>query len=178
MTPTLREAQAPDFAALVAWLPDARMTLRWAGPGVRFPFTAAELQRELWMDEARSFVRAADDQVLAFGQFWPTLPGTVHLGRIIAAPGVWRQGHGRALSLALINTAAADFGARAVTVRIQRDDFPSRNLYSRLGFQEVPAESDSRHLFMRHMIRRAAAAGGADQAVADANQGKVLPAAR
>jgi hypothetical protein len=45
-------------------------------------------------------------------------------------------------------------------------------------FPQVPAESDSRQLFMRHMIRRAAAPGGADPAAADADQGKVFPAAR
>lgn len=157
MTALLREAQAPDYAAVAGWLPDAASTLRWAGPEVRFPFTATELQRELYMDEARAFVRTLGDEPVAFGQFWPTLPGTVHLGRVIAAPGLRRQGHGRALSIALIQTAMADAGARAVTLRIQRDNFPARNLYSRLGFQEVAAESDARHLFMRHMIRRAPA---------------------
>lgn len=47
MSASLRIPEPADYEVITSWVPDADSCLRWAGPRVRFPFTAAELPRLL-----------------------------------------------------------------------------------------------------------------------------------
>jgi len=149
---TFREAQSSDYAAIASWLPDASATLRWAGPKVHFPFTSAELEEQVQVAGGGSYVLVNQLDSVAFGQFWLLAPGAVHLGRLIVGPGHRRRGFGRVLCSQLISVAVRRTGARAVSLRVYRDNLVARNLYSSLGFQEVPAESDDQVLFLRCMV--------------------------
>ena len=153
MNSTLREAQSSDYAVIAGWLPDASATLRWAGPKVHFPFTSAELEEQVQVAGGGSYVLVNHLNSVAFGQFWILAPGAVHLGRLIVGPGHRRRGFGRELCSQLISVAVGSTGARAVSLRVYRDNLVARNLYSSLGFQEVPAESDDQILFLKRVVR-------------------------
>lgn len=156
--PLLREARSDDYPAVASWLPDADSAWRWSGTELRFPLKPAGLEFQVEVEAGGSQVLVqADDQPLAFGQAWLTQPGVVQLGRLIVAPAVRRQGHGRLLCKALIDAAFDRHGARIVTLQVLPNDIPARNLFTRLGFQAVPAESAPGLLFMRTMVRRPAA---------------------
>jgi ribosomal protein S18 acetylase RimI-like enzyme len=156
--PLLREARSDDYPVLASWLPDADSAWRWSGAELRFPLKPAGLEALVEVDAGGSHVLVqADDQPLAFGQFWITQPGVVQLGRLIVAPAARRHGHGRQLCKALIDAAFERHGTRIVTLQVPPNEIPARNLFTRLGFQAVPAESSPGLLFMRTMVRRPAA---------------------
>lgn len=153
MNSTLRKAQSCDYAAIAGWLPDASATLRWAGPKISFPLTSAALEEQVQVAGGESYVLVNHLDSVAFGQFWTFAPGAVHLGRLIVGPGHRRRGFGRVLCSQLISVAVRSTRARAVSLRVYRDNLVARNLYSSLGFEEVLAESDDQVLFLRCMVR-------------------------
>lgn len=151
---TLRHPQSSDYAAIGSWLPDAASCLRWAGPGLRFPFTLAELPALLAVNGGASYcLPDASGAPCGFGQHWVLTPGLVHLGRIIVAPGARGQGVGRQLCEQLIARALQASGAGAVTLRVYRDNPAALALYARLGFTPVESESSADVLFMRAAAR-------------------------
>lgn len=153
LTLILRLPQAEDYQALSGWIPDAAAALRWAGPLVRWPFSAEMLPTLLVAPGAHSRVLAiADDHTpLGFGQYWPRDDGAVHLGRLITAPGLRRQGHGRTLVQRLMAEARQATGAGRVTLRVYRDNAAAMALYAALGFSAMPEHSDDQVLFMQHL---------------------------
>ncbi|SPE29111.1 putative acetyltransferase [Burkholderiales bacterium] len=150
MNETLRRPEPADYEAILAWVPDADSCLRWAGPNVPFPFSAAQLPGLLQVAGAHSYC-LADGAVspVAFGQHWVRGPGSVHLGRVIVAPDFRGRGYGRLLCRLLMAQAVRTSGAAAITLRVYRDNIVALSLYSSLGFAGVEAESSRQALFMR-----------------------------
>jgi [ribosomal protein S18]-alanine N-acetyltransferase len=149
---TLRQPHAADYRALAGWVPDAAAALRWAGPLVRWPYNAEMLATFLMVPASQSRVLALtdDETPLGFGQYWLRDDGAVHLGRLITAPGMRRQGHGRTLVQRLMAEARAANGASRVTLRVYRDNAAAMALYQAVGFQAMPEQSDEEVLFMQH----------------------------
>ena len=150
MNCTLRRPQAIDFAALASWISDAGACIRWAGPRFSFPFADADLPRLLAAIGEESFCLAEGPAVAcAFGQYWVNSPGNVHLGRIIVSPVLRGQGLGRLLCQLLMANAVQGTGARAITLRVYRDNPAAIALYLSLGFAVVSSESTATVLFMQ-----------------------------
>ncbi len=152
MNVTLRIPEPADYEALTSWVPDAQSCLRWAGPRVRFPFTAAELPSLLLLPDkqGQSYCLAGKSgNLLGFGQYWIIKPGAVHLARIIISPGVRGQGFGRLLCELLMARAIQATCATEVTLHVFRDNAAACSLYSSLGFLAVEADCSKEVLFMR-----------------------------
>lgn len=150
MHPILRLPLATDYDALAAWITDATACARWAGPVLRFPFAAAELPALLTVPGGSSYCLSQDDgKLLGFGQFWVLTAGAVHLGRIIIAPDERGRGRAKSLCSLLMAQAVRATGARAVTLRVYRDNPPALAVYRQLGFVDVETESTAEVLFMR-----------------------------
>jgi [ribosomal protein S18]-alanine N-acetyltransferase len=150
MNPTLRAPLQSDYESLASWIPDVHACLRWAGPQLSFPFAPGTLAENLQADGMRSYILAEGHaSPLGFGQHWIVTAGTVHLARIIVAPGARGLGLGRLLCGLLIDQAVHATGASRVTLRVYRDNTVARNLYSSLGFAPVEAESSDDALFMQ-----------------------------
>lgn len=147
--PTLREAVADDFATIVAWIPDAAAALYWAGPGVVFPCSASDLERQIQLQAGSNLVLESGGVAVAFGQYWSPVSGTVHLARLIVGPAFRGRGFGRELCLQLIAAGTQATGATRITLRVNRNNDPALSLYRSLGFEIVPAESDEQGYFMR-----------------------------
>lgn len=148
----LRPPVEPDYAEIVSWIPDAEAARRWAGPLLTFPFSAADLPAALAAPgcEASSYCLSdVDQRPLGFGQHWIFQPGAVHLGRIIVSPDARGRGVGRVLCEQLLTAAVQSSQAKAVTLRVYRDNAAAVALYASLGFCEVTAESSDQLLFMK-----------------------------
>jgi ribosomal protein S18 acetylase RimI-like enzyme len=116
---------------------------------VPFPFAAEDLEGLLETRERPSHGLWENGTVLvAFGQHWVLTPGRVHLGRILVAPDARGRGLGREFCQRLMAEAVRATGARAVTLRVYRDNATAQALYAGLGFRPVAAESTDETLFM------------------------------
>ncbi|HSI58241.1 MAG TPA: GNAT family protein [Ideonella sp.] len=150
MIPTLRDPLPADYDALATWVPDARACMRWAGPRVSFPFSAAGLPAQLAVAGGQSsFLDEGDGSPAGFGQHWVATAGAVHLGRVIVAPAMRGWGLGVVLCRLLMAQAVARTGASEVTLRVYRDNLVALRTYTGLGFVPVEAESDVTVLFMK-----------------------------
>ncbi len=154
MHPTLRPAAASDHALIAAWLSDEAATRQWAGGEVRHPLRAYEWERLLEQADGHGRVLLVGDEPVAFVQCERAGPDSLQLSRLLVRPDRRRQGHGRALCIALIDEFTADAGLRAITIAVQRNDIAARNLFSRLGFQGLPAPPGESQLSLRRMLRR------------------------
>jgi ribosomal protein S18 acetylase RimI-like enzyme len=142
MNLALRTPTAADYEAIAPWIPDASACVRWAGPGLRFPFVAAELPELLAVPGAVSLcLSEGQGRPLGFGQFWIKTPGSVHLGRIIVSPHERGHGLGKVLCELLVAEAARRTGAQIVTLRASRDNSAALAVYTNLGFKVVESES-------------------------------------
>lgn len=161
---SLRGPGPVDYEAICAWVPDARACLRWAGPQVPFPLSAAQLPALLAIGGAASYALADGAAApIGFGQHWVRVPGDVHLGRIIVSPAARGRGYGRLLCELLMAQAVRATGATALTLRVYRDNVAARTLYSRLGFAGVEAQSSGEVLFMRAQWGVLCASAGIDR---------------
>ena len=145
----MHPATTEGYEVLATWLPDQAATLRWAGPRVTFPFHASGLERQLQVAGSKSYALRRQSETLAFGQHWVTAPSSVHLGRLIVAPGHRGKGLGRELYQHLMAAGKAASGARSVTLRVYRDNTMVLALYLSLGFQVEAEERDGQVLAMR-----------------------------
>ena len=151
-TPSLRPPRPDDYDALASWVTDAQTCLRWAGPRLKFPFEASQLASLLAEPGAVSRVlerQAVGQEPLGFGQYWSREEGVAHLARIMVSPLRRGQGLGESLCRLLMADAQSVLGAHTFTLRVWRDNGPAIPIYHRLGFDEVPALSDERVMFMR-----------------------------
>lgn len=140
-----RGPRPADYESLTRWIVDREACLRWAGPRVRFPFTAEGLQAQMQVPGGATCVLVQADapasRMLGLGQFWPGSGGAVHLGRLLCQ--------------SLMQQATLSTGAQAATLRVYRDNSMAVALYTHRGFVPVAAESSDAVLFMR-----AVASGG------------------
>jgi [ribosomal protein S18]-alanine N-acetyltransferase len=117
---------------------------------MRFPFTVAELPELLAVPGGSSHcIGEPDAGPLGFGQYRVPTAGVAHLSRIIVAPHARGRGIGKSLCTLLIAHAVAATAARAVTLRVYRDNAAAMAVYAGLGFACVDAESTDELSFMR-----------------------------
>jgi [ribosomal protein S18]-alanine N-acetyltransferase len=146
----LRSARPADYEAIAAWIPDAEACLRWAGPRVAFPFSAAQLPHLLSVDGCASYCWSdGGSAACGFGQHWPHESGAVHLGRIIVSPALRGRGLGRELCRQLCARAIESAGASTVTLNVYRDNAVAVALYRSLGFAPIEARSSPEAFLMR-----------------------------
>jgi len=150
----LRPPVAADYAAIAAWIPDAAACARWAGPQLAYPFEAGALPRLLAVEHGASYVlHDAHASLLGFGQYRLRQPGTAHLCRIIVAPAARGKGMGKALCRLLIDEARRATAAKAVTLRVYRDNLAAFAIYSDLGFVATDEELDAEVLMMKLTLK-------------------------
>src|SRR5215472_13172181 len=178
MNATLRLPELADYELIASWVPDAQSCLLWAGPRVRFPFTAAELPSLLLPpgEHGQSYCLAESGaNLLGFGQYLIRKPGAVHLARLIISPAFRGKGFGRLLCQLLRARALQATGANEVTMAVFRDNVVALSLYSNLGFSAVEAECSEKVLSMRV---EANPQGGAQPASSETNRTSTTAASR
>ena len=141
-----------DLETVLRWLPDTQACRLWAGPGVRFPASAASLWIDIEADGKNAFALHDPSEKIpvGFGQLLPRESGTAHLARLIISPLHRGQGLGRQLCSALMRHGIDALGAQEFTLRVYPDNKAAVALYRSLGFtEEADATEESGSLFMR-----------------------------
>jgi len=137
MALALRQPIPSDYEDIASWISDANACARWAGPQLRFPFSATELPELLAGETATSFSLVDSSTVLlGFGQLVRQNPSVLRFARIIVAPHKRRLGVGTSLCKLLLAEVAIDPAIERVTLRVYRDNPSAIALYSKLGFGE------------------------------------------
>lgn len=150
MTECLHPVQPAHYATIGAWLDSAGATQRWAGPGVLYPLAPDAFAQALQLQQRPGWVLLdAEGHCVGFGQYWPTSPGTLHLGRIIVSPQARGRGLGRVLMQALMAQALQSAAVERLTLRVYRDNVAAVALYRDLGFQLMEEASTLELLFMQ-----------------------------
>lgn len=150
----LQPVHPSHFAVIAGWLDSPGATLRWAGPGVPFPLPSNAFAAALALSDRPGWALLdADGTCMGFGQYWPTAPGSAHLGRIIVSPQARGRGLGRVLMTALCAEAVQRTVATQLTLKVYRDNPAAVALYRDLGFVASEDASTPELLFM---ARRAA----------------------
>ena len=181
MNPALRLPELADYEVITSWVPDAQSCLLWAGPRVRFPFTAAELPSLLMPpgEHGQSYCLAESSaNLLGFGQYLIRKPGAVHLARLIISPALRGKGFGRLLCQLLVARALQATGANEVTLAVFRDNVVAISLYSSLGFSAVEAECSEKVLSMRAEANPQAGAKGGQPGSSETNRTSAAAASR
>jgi len=141
----LRPAGLRDLDTVLPWLGSRQQMQWWGAPALEFPPDPARVWQAIHGAAGDCYVLAdPEGTVLGFGQAQATAPGTVHLNRIIVAPGSRGRGVGRALCLLLMErTAPAHW-----TLKVFQENLRAAGLFRSLGFQESPGESRGNLLAM------------------------------
>lgn len=150
---TLRPATSSDVGTLLAWVPDAKSALNWAGPGLPFPCKESELEAVLDLSPESSFVLETDAHTaVGFGQLL-TAEGyrRCHLARLIIDPSARGRGLGRRLVQLLIDQPV-HVSDPYFTLNVLSDNYVAKALYVSLGFkyaERPPSDPSSSSDYMR-----------------------------
>jgi ribosomal protein S18 acetylase RimI-like enzyme len=122
---------------LMAWFEDAAQVRTWGGPEFRFPFDARSFREDSKVDEISSWSLVAGDTLAAFGQCYPRI-GRCHVGRVAVSPQRRGEGLGTRLIRDMSAWGIAEFGARELSLFVNKDNPAAHRLYRRLGYRELP----------------------------------------
>jgi len=151
MTPvlTLEPFTTPDIDRLISWIPDAATLLQWAGPGLSWPLTRPQFERDLASLKPNGphvMLKAKNSSGEVVGHVEIKAIDRTHsnamLGRIMVSP----THRGQALALPLVNAALqicfADLALHRVGLRVFSHNAPAIACYKRAGFT---IEGNERH---------------------------------
>lgn len=135
---SLELATDRDIDELMTWFPDAGSVDIWGGPKFRYPFTRKSFVKDCGIARMISYsLQAPDGRMVAFGQRY-VRNERAHLARLIASPAARRQGYGRQLIEALIETVRREGKYTDLSLFVYRHNEPAYQCYLQLGFRVQP----------------------------------------
>lgn len=150
MTLTFRSPRIIDFEAITSWIPDARACSRWAGPQLRFPFSAAELPKLISATATNSYSLSPESgDLVGFAQYFDKGDGVVRLSRVIVSPSYRGRGFGKLLCKLVMQEALKCMKVETFSLGVYRDNPAAIATYSKLGFSPVEEESTEDRLSMK-----------------------------
>lgn len=149
MNPTLKLSSSNDYKKLVSWITSAEDCLLWAGPSISFPVSVESLKESLIGKETINFSYMREKDLIGFGQVWPRLSTSSHIGRVIINPKERRKGFGKELVQLLVLEAKKAFDYSFVTLKVYRSNKYALKTYLDIGFEEVPCDSDKESMLMK-----------------------------
>jgi RimJ/RimL family protein N-acetyltransferase len=153
MIATLRTPCLDHYVELATWISNAHECLRWAGPKLSYPFSAAQLTQQLETDLFEPFVLTNEQgTLLGFGQLIARDAGTMHLGRIIVAPARRKEGLGKRLCRLLVDQARTQHHATRMTLRVYPDNHAAVATYQALGFRYCQEDLDNEAPLMQLLL--------------------------
>jgi len=139
----LGASEERDIDALMKWFPDRESVSVWGGPIFRFPFTRHSFAEDLhWGSMASFSLRNQAGQLAAFGQVYKRYD-RIHFARLVANPGMRRQGIGRRLVEMLMTVSPSIFDCGEYSLFVLRNNKPAYSCYLSVGFevQEYPDDA-------------------------------------
>ena len=119
---------------MMTWFSDASELSDWAGPNFRYPFDRESFTEDLNVNALSSFSLLSDkDKMLGFGQYYSRL-GKCHLGRLVIAPTVRRQGIAAQLILLLAEHGMKTLQVDCCSLFVLQHNYHAIRAYQKLGF--------------------------------------------
>ena len=138
----LRDATPADLAVVLDWLGSREQVQTWGLPAAGFHAGADWVWQAIGGAAGDTFALVdPEDRVAGFGQAVPEGPDSVHLNRIIVAPGLRGLGLGRRLCLDLMEQAGRRYRPRRFTLKVVQETAKAVALFQSLGFVDCPAAS-------------------------------------
>jgi len=167
MTVSLEPPKPNDYLTVASWIADAAECKRWAGPGIRFPFSGEELPALLdgtapivAGEIRKSFVLVEScalgpqPRTIGFAQIVREDPAHFRLARIVVAPHRRGVGMGKLLCEMLLAEIATVPSARSVRLFVQGDNVAALRIYDKLGFTVAPPHPWPDVLSMKRTVPR------------------------
>lgn len=121
----------------MSWFKTERDVHDWAGPSIRFPFTATSFTEDACVNQLESIaMTGSNGELLAFGQFYRRLD-CCHLARLVVSPQHRGQGLITKLVEQLSNTGCQELGVQRVSLFVGIHNQPALKVYRALGFTET-----------------------------------------
>lgn len=121
----------------MSWFKTERDVRDWAGPSIRFPFTATSFTEDACVNQLESIAMTdSSGELLAFGQFYQRLD-CCHLARLVVSPQHRGQGLITKLVEHLSNTGCQELGVQRVSLFVGIHNQPALKVYRALGFTET-----------------------------------------
>ena len=121
----------------MSWFKTERHVRDWAGPSIRFPFTATSFTEDACVNQLESIAMTdSSGELLAFGQFYQRLD-CCHLARLVVSPQHRGQGLITKLVEHLSNTGCQELGVQRVSLFVGIHNQPALKVYRALGFTET-----------------------------------------
>lgn len=121
----------------MSWFKTERDVRDWAGPSIRFPFTATSFTEDACVNQLESIAMTdSSGELLAFGQFYQRLD-CCHLARLVVSPHHRGQGLITKLVEHLSNTGCQELGVQRVSLFVGIHNHPALKVYRAPGFTET-----------------------------------------
>ena len=147
----LRDATPGDLAVVLGWLAGRDQLQTWGLPAAGFQAGADWVWRAIGGAQGDTWALVdSEDRLAGFGQAVPEGPDSVHLNRIVVAPGLRGLGLGRQLCLELM-ARAGRHRPRRFTLKVFQENAKAVALFRSLGFVECPAASSANLIFMERL---------------------------
>lgn len=143
-----RNAQITDFNTIIPWIQTDGECEMWAGPFVRFPLVAETLLEEIQFSRDSAYCLIKGGAILAFGQLLTKSNGFLHLARIIVSPSHRGSGYGKIWCNRLLQIGH-QMGYKGFSLNVHRQNAIALNLYTTLGFKELPERSSATNCYMK-----------------------------
>lgn len=126
-----------DITQLSQWFQSSEELTLWGGPNLSFPIELDKFINEIGIETIDSFCLTANNEMLAFGQFYLRL-GRCHLGRIIVNPHQRGLGLSAPLIKFLIETGCEKLGVKQASLFVYASNTIALKTYHNLGFNAEP----------------------------------------
>ena len=121
----------------MSWFNTEQDVRDWAGPSIRFPFTATSFTEDACVNQLDSIAMSdSSGELLAFGQFYQRLD-CCHLARLVVSPQHRGQGLITELVEHLSKTGCQQLSVQRVSLFVGIHNLTALNVYRGLGFTET-----------------------------------------
>lgn len=142
----IEKAQLDDAREVMNWFPDKESVMLWGSPYTRAPLREDTFFEDIYWNRIESRVgRGEQDELLAFGQFYPKL-GRCHLARLVVNPQYRRQGLGLEFIEQLMRHGGEALNTREFSLYVMTANKPAWHCYKSLGFHMEPYPHGDPHL--------------------------------
>ena len=135
--PHFKPFDLDQLETLMSWFNTEQDVRDWAGPSIRFPFTATSFTEDACVNQLDSIAMTdSSGELLAFGQFYQRLD-CCHLARLVVSPQHRGQGLITELVEHLSKTGCQQLSVQRVSLFVGIHNLPALKVYRALGFTET-----------------------------------------
>lgn len=142
----IENASMQDAREIMSWFPDKESVMLWGSPYTRYPLREETFFEDIYWDRVESRIARGDNnELLAFGQFYPKL-ARCHLARLVVNPEFRRRGVGVNFIDRLMTHGGKHLNTTEFSLYVMTVNKPAWHCYKTLGFHMEPYPHGDPHL--------------------------------